>query len=89
MLAANIVKAASDFLSTNTRIIMMPLLVYILMVPVTCLWLYSTLCLMSIGTPVYTEKSYVASMAYSDEVIYAFLFMLFGLFWVIAFLDAI
>jgi hypothetical protein len=61
---------------------------YFLMVPITCMWLYSVLCLMSIGTPVYTENSYVGTMQYQNEVIYAFLYMLFGLFWVIAFLDA-
>ena len=89
MLAANIVKAASDFLSSNTRIIFMPLFMYLLMVPIVCCWLYSVLSLASIGTPVYKENSYIGSMIYQDEVKYAFTFMLFGLFWIIAFLDAV
>lgn len=89
MLGASIVKASSDFVSSNTRIIFMPIAIYLFMIPVCLWWLYSTTFLMGIGEPVYTENSYIGSMKYKDEVTYAFTFMLFGFFWIIAFLDAL
>jgi choline transporter-like protein 2/4/5 len=88
-LGASILQASSDFLSSNTRIIFMPVFIYILMIPVAGIWLFSTLNLMSLGTPYYIPDSYISGMNYENTITYLFLFMLFGLFWVIAFLDAI
>jgi len=87
-MAAAITQASSDFLSSNTRIISLPIMTYILMIPVTGMWLFSTTHLMSIGTPVYVPNSYVGSMEYENYIIYLFLFMLFGFFWIIAFMGA-
>jgi len=58
-IAAAITAASSDFLSANTRIILLPIMTYILMIPVTGMWLFSTLHLMSIGTPIYVPNTYV------------------------------
>ena len=88
-LGASILQASSDFLSSNTRIILMPVFIYILMIPIAGVWLFSTVHLMSLGTPYYIPDSYVSGMIYENTITYLFLFMLFGLFWVIAFLDAI
>lgn len=65
---------------------MLPVMVYILMVPIICIWLWATAYLLSIGTPVYKPDSYTGSMNYDNYIIYLFLFMLFGLIWIIALL---
>ena len=58
------------------------------MIPVVGVWIFSTVHLMSIGTPKYVPDSFFGSMEYENVIVYLFLFMLFGIFWVIAFIGA-
>jgi len=44
---------------------------------------------MSIGTPKYSPNSFIGSMEYDNVIIYMFLFMLFGIFWIVAFIGAL
>lgn len=87
-LGASILQAASDFLTSNSRIVLVPVVIYVLMIPVLTIWLFSTIHIASMGTPVYVPDSYIGTMEYENFIIYIFLFMLFGLFWVIAFMNA-
>jgi hypothetical protein len=43
---------------------------------------------MSIGTPTFEEKSFIATIVYEDATKYMGLYMLFGLFWLLAFMIA-
>jgi hypothetical protein len=43
---------------------------------------------MSIGTPKFEEKSFIASIEYETSTKYMGLYMLFGLFWILAFIIA-
>lgn len=61
-LGASILQASSDFLAKNTRIIFLPLLNYMVMIPIFGAWLFFMAHLASIGTPVYVENSYIATM---------------------------
>jgi hypothetical protein len=88
-LGASILQASSDFLSSNQRIIVMPIVKYFEMLPSVLIWSVIILYMLSNGTPVYKENSYVAMMVYDETVYYLFFFMLFGLFWFLAFLDGI
>jgi choline transporter-like protein 2/4/5 len=59
------------------------------MIPIWCLWIYFSVHLASIGTPKYEKNSYVSTMEYEKVIVYLFLFMLFGILWILAFLDAV
>lgn len=88
-LGAAILQASSDFVSSNNRIILLPLINYVLMIIVTLCWGVSVLYLGSKGKPSYVENSYISNMEYENTIVYVFLFMLFGLFWILAFIGAI
>ena len=89
VLAAAILEASSDYLSSHTRIVFMPVTIYFMMIPIIGCWMYSSAHLMSIGEPIFVKKSFIGEMIYADSTRYMFLFMLFGIFWIIAFLDAL
>jgi choline transporter-like protein 2/4/5 len=61
-LGAAIFQASSDFLSSHSRLILMPLLNYVVLIPLIGAWLFFMLHVASIGTPVYVENSYIATM---------------------------
>ena len=76
-------------MASNQRVVLLPVMVYLVMVPVICIWLWAVAYLMSIGTPVYKPNSFTGSMTYDNYIVYLFLFMLFGLIWIIALMSAI
>lgn len=81
-------KAASDFVTQNTRIAMLPIIVYIITIPVALWWTASAVYLMSIGEAFQEEDSFIASIKYESATKYMGLFLLFGLFWILAFMIA-
>lgn len=88
-LGAAVLQASSDFMSSNQRLIFLPLINYFIMAPIVAAWLVFMAFLGSIGTPKYKESSYISTMQYDQAIIYLFLFMLFGILWVLAFMEAI
>jgi hypothetical protein len=76
-------------MSSNSRIVFMPIMTYAALLPVTALWVVSTTFLMSIGTPSFEEGSYVAKITYEAHISYIFWVYLFGFFWVVAFILAV
>ena len=59
------------------------------MVPVLVLWLWVVAHLMGMGTPVFVRGAFSGYLNYKDETIFLFLFLLFGLFWIVALISAI
>ena len=88
-LGAAVLQTSSDFMSSNQRLILLPLINYFLMVPIVGAWLAFMAFLGSIGTPQYSENSYISGMQYEKYIIILFLIMLFGILWVLAFMEAI
>ena len=87
-LGTSIVKAASDFVTSNSRIAFVPLVFYAVCIPIAAWWTVASVYLMSIGTPYQEENSFVASIQYETATKYMGLYHLFRLFWLIAFVIA-
>jgi hypothetical protein len=88
-LGASIMEAASEFVTENKRIMFLPIIAYICCLPIilwftaTVIWIYG------MGTPRYEELYFVAKIDGNRQTDYMFFYVLFGLFWVIAFIIAI
>ena len=76
-------------MSSNNRIVLMPLMTYVVLLPVTAVWVVSTAYLMSIGTPNFEENSFIAKITYETHIDYIFWVYLFGFFWIVAFILAV
>lgn len=87
-LGAAILQASSDFVASNSRIILLPLGNYIIIVAAGILWTIGIVYLASNGEPYYIQDSFVSGMKYTKAVRYLFFFQLFVLFWVLAFVRA-
>ena len=88
-LGAGILAASSEYLSSNNRIAFLPIITYILLLPVMCIWALVTVYLMSIGTPYFKENSFICAVTYEKYTEYLFWANLFGFFWVVAFTIAV
>jgi len=88
-LGASVMEAAGTFVSSNPRIGILPIVVYMCFCPIIVWWLFTSVFLYSIGTPMYEENTFVAKIdrpAYLDYVLW---YILFGLFWFCAFVIAV
>lgn len=85
-LGASIMEAASDFVSQNLRIILLPIFSYLICLPFIVYWVYTAVYIYSIGEPEFEKNSFIANIKWDDRTNYMIWYFLFGLFWVIAFL---
>jgi len=88
-LGAGILAASSEYLSSNNRIVLLPIVTYILTIPVMAAWAVTSTYLMTIGTPEYKEGSFICTVKYDQHIGYVFWANLFGFFWIIAFVIAV
>ena len=88
-LGAAILSCSSEYMSSNNRIILVPIITYIALIPITAIWVYSSVYLMSIGTPSYEPNSFIAKITLETHVHFLFWAYLFGFFWLIAFILAV
>uniref|UniRef100_A0A7S3FVB3 Choline transporter-like protein n=1 Tax=Strombidium rassoulzadegani TaxID=1082188 RepID=A0A7S3FVB3_9SPIT len=88
-LGASIMEASGDFVSKNTRVGLMPLIAYIVTIPITLWWGASAVYIYSIGEPSYEENTMIAKINLGQEATYMFWVFLFGLFWIVAFVIAL
>lgn len=88
-LGASIMEASSEFLTENKKIVFLPIVMYIFSMPVILWWTSATIYIYGLGTPMYDEYNFVATIENTDQSNYMMLYMLFGLFWIIAFLIAV
>ena len=85
-LGASIMECASHFVTSNVRIVFLPVLAYLISLVFFAYWIITCVYLYGIGTPVYEAKLPVAKITNSEQVTYIMWYFLFGLFWVVAFL---
>jgi hypothetical protein len=88
-LGAGILAASSEYLSSNNRIVLLPVITYILTIPVMVCWSIVSIYLMTIGTPEFKEASFICSVNYEKHIGYVFWANLFGFFWIVAFIIAV
>ena len=88
-LGASIMECASYFVTSNFRIIFLPVLVYLISIIFFAYWIITCVYLYGIGTPVYDANLPVAKITNSEHVTYIMWYFLFGFFWVVAFIICI
>jgi hypothetical protein len=88
-LGASIMEAASQFISQNKRIMFLPLIAYICCLPIIAWWTATTIWIYGLGEPKYNEFSFIAKIEGNQQSDAMFVYFLFGLFWLIAFIIAI
>jgi hypothetical protein len=79
-------EAASDFVSSNLRVVALPILSYIVSFIFFLFWFIAAVHLYSIGTPEADPNSPVANIVWKEETRYMMWYMLFALFWVVAYI---
>ena len=88
-LGASIMEAASEFITENKKIVFIPMIAYVLCLPIIAWWTAASIYIYSMGTPKYDETGFIATIEGNSTIDYMFLYMLFGLFWLIAFIIAV
>ena len=61
-LGASVLETASDYIKDNKTITFLPFAAYILCLPVTIWWIFTSVYIYGLGTPIFVEKSFVADL---------------------------
>lgn len=89
-IGAEIMGVAGEFIATTPKIVGLPFVAYFLMVPFTVWWSFSMIYLYATGdiTP-HKDGEMFVRLVETQQAYWMFWFMLFGFFWVIAFMIAV
>lgn len=89
-IGAEIMGVAGEFIATTPKIVATPFVAYFTMVPFTVYWSFSMIYLYATGvvTP-HKEGEMFVRLEETNQAYWMFWFMLFGFFWVVAFLIAV
>jgi choline transporter-like protein 2/4/5 len=74
-------EAASCFIGDNKRVIALPVVAYIVCIPLIGYWMYSTIYVYSIGEVKFVEGEFFATIVLEDQTRYLLWYLLFGLLW--------
>jgi hypothetical protein len=85
-LGASIMEAASDFVSSNFRIVLLPVLAYVCAFIFLMFWTFTAIHLYSVGEPEFVKSRPIANIKLDPSIRYAMWIFFFGLLWVIAFM---
>jgi hypothetical protein len=88
-IGADIMGAAGDFLSSNSRIVFVPIICYLITLPIILWYSATNVFMYSMGTPYYVEGQMFASMKDERSIEVMFWVFMFGFFWIMAFILAI
>lgn len=88
-IGAEIMGAAGDFLASNTRIAIVPVVCYLLTLPIIAWYGATNVFMYSMGTPYFVDKQMFASMKDEKSIEVMFWLFMFGFFWIMAFILAI
>jgi hypothetical protein len=61
-LGASIMEAASEFITENKRIMVLPLVAYVLCLPIIAWWTATSIWIYGMGTPYFSELSFIAKI---------------------------
>jgi hypothetical protein len=84
-LGASIMEAASAFVTSNIRIIFLPIFAYLISLIFFAYWGVTAVYLYGVGTPTYNELLPIATIKNNEQTTYIAWYFLFGLLWVVAF----
>jgi len=84
-LGASIMECASAFVTSNIRVIFLPICAYLICIPFIAYWMVTAVFLYSTGEPEYAEKSFIANISWEDKTRYMWWYFVFALLWCIAF----
>jgi len=85
-LGASIMEAASAFVTSNIRILFLPIIAYILSLAFFAYWAVTAVYLYGIGEVKYNPLLPIATVTNNKNTTYLAWYFLFGLLWVVAFL---
>jgi hypothetical protein len=85
-LGASIMEAAADFVTSNLRIVLLPIMSYLVCIPVIVYWVFASVYVFSIGEVEFEKNSFIANIKWDNTTKVAMWYLLFGLLWIIAFL---
>lgn len=88
-IGADIMGAAGDFLSSNSRLAFVPVICYLLCLPIVAWYAATNVYMYSMGTPEFVKDQMFASMKDEKSIEIMFWVFMFGFFWIIAFIIAI
>lgn len=86
VLGAAIMEAAADFVGSNTRIAFVPIVQYIIMIPVFIWFIIGVICFATMGRTEYRDDSFVNKLYVSDNAGILILVFAFGIIWIFCFL---
>ena len=81
-------ETASEFVVENKEIVKLPVIAYAICLPIIGWWTLTSIYLYSMGTPVFEENSFIASIDGGSGSSIMFLYHLFGLFWILSWVIA-
>ena len=84
-LGASIMEAASEFVTSNLRILVLPVVAYLVCVPYIAYWSVTAVYIYSLGEPEFKPNSFFANIKWGDETRYAFWYFVFALCWCVSF----
>jgi len=84
-LGASIMEAASDFVTSNIRIVFLPIVAYIISLLFFAYWGVTAVYLYGVGDPTFDAKLPIAVIKNNEQTTYIAWYFLFGLLWVVAF----
>jgi len=85
-LGASIMEAGSDFVSSNLRVIALPVISYTLVFVYFLYWIVTAIHLYSIGEPEFQPASPIANIKWESQTWYMMWYFLFCLFWCVAYI---
>lgn len=88
-IGADIMAAAGDFLARTPYIALVPIVCYLLCLPIVAWYAAVNVFLYSTGEPKFVEGEMFARLEESKEAHYMFWIFMFGFFWIVAFIIAI
>lgn len=88
-LGASVMETASDYISDNRYITVLPFGAYLMCAPIVLWWTVTAVYIYGLGTPVFAEKAFVSDMQSSKETTGMFLYEMFGFFWIVAWIIAV
>ena len=84
-----VLEAASDFVASNMRVVLVPVVFFIINIAAFCCWIAGVVCVFSVGDidngPAGTQYK---TVKWNQTTRGAMYFMLFGILWILAFLIA-
>jgi len=88
-LGAAIMETASEFIGANKKVVFLPFFAYLAAFPIIVWWTVSAVYIYGLGVAEFKPEAFVATVTASNQSEYLFLYEMFGMFWLVAWVIAI